>query len=99
MIRCRLYRLISSFESSGSAVAVAVSIAIAVYSSPPSQEEQEVCSMWERSVPLDASGHRGDDADGVAGADGSLFFLQIANVFVIQIDVDEAAQLSLFVVK
>src|SRR6266542_45385 len=43
--------------------------------------------------------HRWNDADGVAGRDRRLLFLQVANVFVIQIHIDEASQLALFVVE
>src|SRR5437867_423091 len=40
-----------------------------------------------------------NDADGVAGRDRGLLFLQVANVLVIQIHIDEASQLALLVVE
>ena len=43
------------------------------------------------------SGDRRDDADRVAGRDRRLLLLQVADIFVVQIDVDEAAQLALLV--
>jgi hypothetical protein len=46
-----------------------------------------------------ATGHRRDDAHRVARLHRSPFFFEIADVFVIQIDVDEATQPSIFVVK
>src|SRR5204863_3322577 len=45
-----------------------------------------------------AAGDRRNDADGVSGLDRRLFLLQIPDVFVVNVDVDEAAQLALVVV-
>src|SRR5215472_16749619 len=39
-----------------------------------------------------AAGDGGNDADGVAIFGGSVFFREIANVFVVDVDIDEAAQ-------
>ena len=44
------------------------------------------------------AGHRRDDADRVAGLERRLILLQVADVFVVDVDVDEAAQLA-FVVE
>ena len=46
-----------------------------------------------------AAGDRRNDADGVDRLDRRLFLLQIADVFVVDVDVDEAAQLALLVVQ
>ena len=48
---------------------------------------------------LDSSRDGRDDADCVARSNGRLFFLQIADVLVVDVDVDEAAELALLVVK
>src|SRR5579871_1697549 len=42
------------------------------------------------------AGDGGDDADGVAVFGGSGLFGEVANVFVVDVDIDEAAQLSIF---
>ena len=42
---------------------------------------------------------RRDDADGVAAVHRRLLVLQIADILVVHVDVDEAAQLSLLVVE
>ena len=47
----------------------------------------------------DAACHRRNDADRVARRDRRLLLLQVADVFVVQVDVDEAAQLALIVVQ
>src|SRR5262245_52670718 len=47
------------------------------------------------SAAISASGHGGDDADLVAVLDGRLQAVEIADVFVIDIDIDEAAHLAI----
>src|SRR5262245_38790479 len=41
-----------------------------------------------------AAGYRRDDADLVLLSDRGVFFLQVADVFVVDVDVDETAQLT-----
>src|SRR5579864_7983464 len=43
-----------------------------------------------------AAGDGGDDADGVAVFGGSGFFREVTDVFVVDVDIDETAELSLF---
>src|SRR5580704_1262446 len=43
-----------------------------------------------------AAGYRGDDANGVAVFGRRVFFCQITDVFVVDVDVDEAAKLAVF---
>src|SRR5579871_2308648 len=43
-----------------------------------------------------AAGDGGDDADGVAVFGGSGFLREVANVFVVDVDIDEAAELTVF---
>ena len=47
----------------------------------------------------DAAGDRRDDAQRVAGLHRRLLAIEVADVFVVQVDVDEAAQLALVVVE
>src|SRR5579863_866264 len=42
------------------------------------------------------AGDGGDDADGVAVFGGSSLFREVTDVFVVDVDIDEAAQLSIF---
>ena len=51
------------------------------------------------SLRIGAARHRRNDADRVARLHRRLLFLQIADVLVVQIDVDEAPQLALLVVE
>src|SRR5205085_7753051 len=46
------------------------------------------------SSAISASGHRGDDAQLVAVLDGGGEVVEVANVLVVQVDVDEAAHLA-----
>src|ERR1700743_981920 len=43
-----------------------------------------------------AAGDGGDDADGVAVFGGSCFLVEVTDVFVVDVDIDEAAQLAVF---
>src|SRR5688572_9465533 len=55
--------------------------------------------FFVRESHLPATRHRWNDANRVARLHRGLLFLQIPDVLVVEIDVDEAAELSLLVVE
>ena len=50
----------------------------------------------DQGTTIEAAGDGGDDADGVAVFGGSGFLRKVADVFVVDVDIDEAAQFAIF---
>src|SRR5271170_2605526 len=50
----------------------------------------------DRGTTIEAAGDAGDDADGVAVFGRRRFLREVADVFVVDVDVDEAAQFTVF---